>query len=261
MQPWLSQVGQTPTEGDGFAWHNLLYLLIIIIVPVLNAIKDRYVERTQSKAARAKKGSKLPDIPKASRAQSGLPMAKPVVLRKGSGFQIEPPQVPGAMPGPSTARAQATPQEVARRRARPAAPRPAPTAETRPTAPRPVPAPSIPPRAAPPAKPRKSLADVRAADPHVEMRRAGPRVDVRAADPGIDLRKADPTAELLDAEPVIEATPAAADSAAAAMPIGPSVFGRRLTREELRRVVILKEIFGPPVGLRRPGELGAGYGS
>lgn len=249
MECWLGQIGQVSDEGPGWSW--LLYLLIFIIFPVINAIKDKFVERAQKKDGEGDLKSGLPIVPTQRRAGTELPVAKPVEPQKGPAFRIEPPQ--------------ATPQELAKRRAPAPAPRPQPAAEARPATPRPVPVPRphpavearpttprpaprerVTPKAAPTEKPTRTLADVHVADP---------RVDIHAAAPGVDIRGADPGDVIHEAEPVIEGVIAEPDAAVGPLPVGPVILGRPLNRQELRRAVVLKEIFSPPIGLRGPGSM------
>ena len=269
MECWLGQLAQVPDEGPRWSW---LYLLILVVFPVINAIKDWFVKRAQGQADQK---SKLPTVPTARPAAGELPEAKAVEPQKGAGFRLEPPGVPGAEPVPGPPRRRVTPQMVAKRRAPSPAPGPQPVAQAKPAPPGPAPGRPVGeakpvtargPRPQPAAakvaaaaKATKALADVRLAGSRVDIRTADPGVDIRAADPGVDIREVDPGDVIHEAKPVIEDVLAGPDAAVGPLPVGPVVLGRALTLTDLRRAVILNEIFSRPVSLRGPGGFGAAY--
>jgi hypothetical protein len=269
MMDWPNLIAQMP-DDDGRGWYNLLILLVVIVLPVLNAIKDKFVERSEKK--RAQRDTEEASPPSGA---PGIPMAKPVQAQKAEGWFVKLPGVPGAEPAVMRG---APPQPVVKKRVPSPAPSPQPTAEAKPPLPRPasrvpvVPAEPKPaaPRPAPPAaeaKPpgpvpaesdraelvRKSLVGVHAADPRVDVATATPHVDVHAADPRVDVREVDPHAPVWRGEPVAEEAVARPDETGQALPAEPALLGRALTRAQMRRAVALSEILRLPVGLRGPG--------
>ena len=132
MECWLGQLAQVPDEGPRWSW--LLYLLILVVFPVINAIKDKFVQRAQDKADEK---PKLPTVPTGRPAAGELPVAKAVETQRQTGVRLDPRRIPGA--GPAPPRARGTPQILAKRRGPSPAPSPQRPAQARPAPPGPAP--------------------------------------------------------------------------------------------------------------------------
>ncbi|MCH7813591.1 MAG: hypothetical protein IID40_06175, partial [Planctomycetes bacterium] len=72
MQPWLAQIAQASNEGAWDRLKPLAYLLIFIVIPVVNAIKDKAVKRAEEKRAAAALGG-----PARKGKETGLPRVEP----------------------------------------------------------------------------------------------------------------------------------------------------------------------------------------
>jgi hypothetical protein len=256
MDDVLAQIAQIP-DDDGRGWGSWYYLLVLIILPVVNAIKDKYVKRAEQKRAEQTMGqaSDLSARPKIRPVEAKHETAKPLRPRPVGPAVAQAPHPPVAKP--------LQPKRVTPRPARPmparAAPAPAgpkPRAKPPSAAPKPVhragrpqervaPVPARPAKqpvartAEPPGK-RSAVAgvDVQVADPTVDVHGADPKVSVKAARPRADVREADPAVDVHGI--------ASAEAPGLAL----EELGEHLTPEQMRRVVILSEIFRPPLALR-----------
>ena len=82
----LAQLSQG--SEDGWDWSSLLYLFILIVLPLVNAIKDKFVRRAEAKrqeqeaqrrAGRAARGR----VPALRPVEPAVPPAKPMPHRAG----------------------------------------------------------------------------------------------------------------------------------------------------------------------------------
>ncbi len=251
------------STDDGWEWSNLFYLFILIVLPVVNKIKDKFVERSEAK--RQEKGAAI--LPKARRVPKLRPVEPALPIAKALQPRAEPrrpaaPSRAGPPPtrpvGPAPTPPVARPASAAR-----SVPPPVklPTAEPSARAPQP-------PRPAPtPAQPVKRIARRRPAEPArikprvaeresvagVNVKAADPRVDVHAADPRLQVRRADPSVKVATSRPAVdvhELVMAEVDDRPAT---GADILGGQVSAAEMRRAVVLSEILRPPLALRGPG--------
>ncbi len=214
---------------NGFDWSNLFYLFILIVLPVVNKIKDVFVERAESKPQGKDGGSaaKGRRVPKLRPVEPTLPIAKP--LRVGLTEEKPAPPAPVARPVPNQPpppppvqhpAAASAPQPRLKRRKRQAAIQP--TLAKRHTV---------------------SGVKVGAADPSVDVHAADPTVRVRQADPAVNVSASRPAVQVRD---VIVAD---VDEEAVS---GTHLVGS-ISAIDLRRAVIMSEVLRPPLALRSAG--------
>jgi hypothetical protein len=253
MAQWFAMVAQIPDEGEGGAWKYLIYLVIFIVLPLLNAIKDAFVKRAEKKREEAARESlSLPTPPKMEPVEPKLPTAKALRPQRDARPASRVETASPARPSPR-AEPRRRPQADVVPRPRPAQ---APRAEAPPrAAPRPVPPP---PRPQPPRGPVKQPARPAAKVSHV----AG--VDVHAADPTIDVHGADPrirtreeAAAIKDkpTQPRVKVHDLVTTGEAVGLPAGADLVAGAVSAVELRRAVVMSEILRPPVALRGRGWL------
>ena len=240
------------STDDGWEWSNLFYLFILIVLPVVNKIKDKFVERAEAK--RQEEGAAI--LPKARR----VPRLRPVEPSLPIAKALQPRTEPRRPAAPSRAGPPPT---------RPVGPAPAPPV-ARPAAaarssPPPVKLPT--PESIARAQPAKRVARRRPAEPAriklraaeresvagVNVKAADPRVDVHAADPHVHVRRADPSVKVATSRPAVdvhELVMAEVDDRPAT---GADILGGQVSAAEMRRAVVLSEILRPPLALRGPG--------
>ncbi|MCP4250067.1 MAG: hypothetical protein GY778_23745 [bacterium] len=274
MQPWLAQIAQGLDDGSWDKFKPLAYLLIFIVIPIVNVIKDKAVKRAEEKraaeAARRKiqagKETGLPRVePKHQAARPlhaqrlGQPGRATPPIRPASSAQgpkvslpvrpgtestaphAEGPQPPAPPPPPPTPiRIRRLPGE----RAEPKTPR------MRPAPARPAPAPMA--RAAPkPATPKqKKAAPKRKPEPRpvkeLDVGQAAPQVNVHAADPAVRVSSARPLVDVHASDPKVDLKRLRDTAAPGLVEVGSD----SMTAEQMRRAVILSELLRPPVALR-----------
>jgi hypothetical protein len=260
MNDVFAQIAQGLEEDNGRGWSRLLFLAIFILIPLVNAIKDKFVRRAEEKRAeQAAAGmSETTTRTKLRPVQPKHEMAKPLGPRPVTRTRAEGPGPREAKPlGPAEAAPRPAP-------ARPV-PSPPPQKQMPPVARPPRPAPQPTPRAVPlqervvrePAKPvrqavarKREVRRRRSAVAGVDVHGADPTVDVHGADPTVRVRAARPKAEVRQAAPAVDVQEAALAGPEAGPRPGAGVFDERPTPEQMRRAVVLSEILRPPLALR-----------
>ncbi len=238
----------------GFEWGNLLYLLVLIVLPVVNAIKDKFVERAQAKqdtkrATNAPRGQRLPKL---RPIEPSLPQAKPFTVKPTAPPSAQQPVAPAGTVRPVVPTGTPPIARVAPRRV-------APPSQAAP-APRVPPIPAPPPPARPAGPQRRRVSKPVPGQPVTEpsavagvaVERAAPRLDVHDAAPTVRVRGTRPQVDVRAGRPVVDVhgvVLARADEGPGAVAVG---FGE-MTPAELRRAVVLSEILRSPVALRGPG--------
>lgn len=260
MDQVLAQIAQELEDDGGGGWSRLLYLAIFILIPLVNAIKDKFVRRAEEKRAEqaAADMSQATTRPTLRPVQPKHETAKPLSPRPVARTRAEGP-------GPG----QAKPLGPVRAAPRPAPARPVPSAPPQkrmpPMARPPRPAPQPTPRAVPlqehvvrePAKPvrqavarKQEVRRRRSAVSGVDVHGADPTVDVHGADPTVRVRAAKPKTKVRQAVPAVDVQEAALAGPEAGPRPGAGVFDERPTPEQMRRAVVLSEILRPPLALR-----------
>ncbi|MFQ5492430.1 MAG: hypothetical protein ACE5GE_17105 [Phycisphaerae bacterium] len=247
MSHILAQLAQDLDNGRG--WGGLLYLLILIVLPIVNAIKDRYVERVAGNKKKPIAGADPQSrrTPRLRPVEPNLPTAKPLrppgprpptgPTRAPRLRPVQPPaktdqDAPIAIPIPPFAKAPRPPV----RPARPARP---------------------PAKASPEARARAAkLAHARMIEQHsvggIHTSEVAPNIDLHAADPTVKVHDVDPDVHVGDlgiGVNVHELTDLAVPDL---LPRGRQLVMGRLTAARMREAIILNEVLGQPVGLRDP---------
>lgn len=260
MQPWLAQIAQASDDGAWDRLKPLAYLLIFIVIPLVNAIKDKAVKRAEEKRAAAALGRSAPNgkqtrLPRVEpKHQTARPFGQPARATpsaRKAGLQQEPKLALPARPGRGRQAPPPPPQQTPTRirrlpgeRADRKVPRP------RPAQAHPAPVPQA--RAAPkPAKPKQK----KPAEPDRPGRRAVRAVNVGDTNLRVDLHSVDPKVRVSLARPLVDvrASDPKADLGrvrAASVPGLVKIGSEALTAEQMRRAVILSELLRPPLALR-----------
>ena len=260
MDEVFAQIAQELEEDNGRGWSRLLFLAIFILIPLVNAIKDKFVRRAEEK--------------RADQAAAGMseavtrPALRPVQPKHETAKPLSPRPV-ARTPGETARPREAKPLGPAGAAPRPAPARPVPSPPPQkqmpPVARPPRPAPQPTPRAVPlqervvrePDKPvrqavarKQEVRRRRSAVSGVDVHGADPTVDVHGADPTVRVRAARPKAEVRQAVPAVDVQRAAMAGPEAGPEPGAVFFDDRPTPEQMRRAVVMSEILRPPLALR-----------
>jgi len=262
MSILLPQFAQIDPEGSR-GWGNLVYLLVILVIPLANAAKDWFVRRATEQQERRKGAgpAKTQGVPTITRVAPKHPTAKPlptdVALPKRPGLPTTtPPQIPPvATPAPRRRPRPAVPSTAHKRPTSPPAHAAGPPAQTKRQAPRPQ----------PPAGPQ--IAPAPAAEPSATRRRSVSGVDVAEAGPEVDLQEVDPTIHMRQSRAVVDVRAADPrlkvrdEATMAAAGLGTAFAGLDLSKlnpAQLQQAIVFAEVFGPPLALRTDPESGRG---
>ncbi len=248
MIDWPQLIAQVPDDDGGAGWKSLFYLAIFIVVPIINAIKDKFVKRAEEKQALAAEviedDADLPSPPVKTGLENKLPIAALLKPEAGATPRMDAPAAtparparPTAPPRPSSPPPQARPLPSA---APTPGPRPAPGGR-----PQPRPAARRPQQASPT---RRVVSGMDGVDVHA----ADPRVDVHLADPRVDMGRVDRSVP--DAVHEAKSSTITSDDApgAGVLPVGGSLVPEDLSPAAMRRAIVLSEILQPPLALRDP---------
>jgi hypothetical protein len=214
MIAWTTLSNLVAQESpDGGGWANLLYLLLVVIIPALGQfgawIRKKYGgEEEGGQEGAARPDGKVVTVPPSKpTARPDIPQARPLAPT-----QHRPPRpvVRGVPPG------------------RPVAERPAPGAAPSRRAPTPAP-PRVVPVGRKPVQPR-------------ERPQRNPDALVESGE-----LRATP-------DPAVEARVRSGKTFVEGQPVVPAVQLGPLTPEDLRKAIVLREVLGSPLALRRPGE-------
>jgi len=242
-----TQLAQVLGEGRG-DWSWLLYVLIIIVFPVVNKIKDKFVQRAEEQKAEADGGLGSVGPRPMRRVEPKHETARPL---GGVRTRSAPPR-PAQLVQPAPARAQPAAPPAVRRpqpKARPPMPAPHPAQPDRARPEQVAPPPAGPVARARPAQSARTKSPAkRSAVAGVNVHSADPRVDLRSAEPKIRLRQ--PTVDIRAADPTVDVRETARTGPDGLLEAGLEGFVGQVTPQELRRVVVLSEIFRPPLALR-----------
>ena len=224
MAQWFDLIAQVSSDEDG-ALGKLVWVAILFVLVLGNALKDKWVEREEKqKAEKSLEKRPLKSPPKMRSGTPALPTARVI---RSQGTAQPSPAAPVVVPvGPSQVKL---------------AEPPAPQIVPAPPAPQPVPVP-VPQIARTPQsvqRGRVAGVDVHSADPTVDMHGADPRVRMRRAEPQLRVRSAEPGVSVHDLAAAVEVESAAS-----------GFFGTTPTPEDMRRAVVLSEILRPPLALR-----------
>lgn len=234
-------------RGPDSDWGQLLWLLVLVVLPVINAIKDWYVRRAEN--------AKQEQTGPGQRQPRSVPRLRPVEPKLPPARAWEPESAPRPLsevgPAPA-AKPVAAPAPIARQ----ATPRPAPTAAPPLRSPRPQPAPpakvtlktnpALPASGGAPRPRRESVAGV-------AIETAAPSVDVHAADPTIKVRREKKAVDVSTGRPAVRVHDIVTAEVLEAIRTRTDILGVRLTPVEMRRAVVLSEILGLPLALRGAG--------
>lgn len=243
----LSHILAQLAQDEGRGWGGLIYLVILVILPIINAIKDKYVKHIEEKK---KEGSPPQPAPGLRRVEPKLPMAKALPPTGRSSRSPRPTPVPNLRPVQSS----------------PPVDRDVPVAIPIPPAvqgPRPPTSPSQAPRPKRPAKPSPEersrvakLAHARMIERHsvggVQVSELVPDVDVHMADPTVNVSDASLSVDLSEHRIRINLHELIDVAVPDLVPRGRKLAMGRLTAARMREAIILNEVLGRPVGLRDP---------
>ena len=92
----------------------------------------------------------------------------------------------------------------------------------------------------------------------VDVESAAPQLDVHAADPRVRVSRADPSVQVSAGRPQVDVHELTIAESAEGVSATMDFSSDSLSRAELRRAVVLSEIFRPPLAIRGPGGLPRG---
>ena len=243
-------LAQIPNDGEGPGWSYLFYLAVFIILPLINALKDKFVERAEKKRAQADSEQlRLPHVPDGRPGESRLPSARR--LEPGQRTR-QAPRRPAAGPMPDHDVGPAPMARPAARPSQPARPAPSPPAEKPQVA-------TVPVAKRPPAKAKKPAAPAARPERPAAARAHVAGVDVHAADPCVRVQEGDPKGRVHDQVEAIRARPArpslrvgdaARTGTVEPVPVTVDLVSGPVSVAEMRRAIVLSEILQPPVALR-----------